>query len=76
MRDIHRELRSTYRTLAVVLVVLAESAHAETFEGAVVRVVDGDSLVVLRGKEQVRVRLKKSTPRSTPSHSASAPASR
>jgi endonuclease YncB( thermonuclease family) len=58
MRDIHRELRSTYRTLAVVLVVLAESAHAETFEGAVVRVVGGDSLVVLRGKEQVRVRLK------------------
>jgi endonuclease YncB( thermonuclease family) len=51
-------LRSASSTLAVVLVVLAQSGYAETFEGVVVRVVDGDSLIVLRGTEQVRVRLK------------------
>jgi endonuclease YncB( thermonuclease family) len=53
-----RRLRSAYSTLAVVLFALAPSAFAETFEGAVVRVVDGDSLIVLRGQQQVRVRLK------------------
>jgi endonuclease YncB( thermonuclease family) len=51
-------LRSAYGKLAAVLVVLAQSAYAETFEGVVVRVVDGDSLIVLRGTKQVRVRLK------------------
>jgi endonuclease YncB( thermonuclease family) len=51
-------LRSAYNTLAVVLVVFAQSAYAETFDGVIVRVVDGDSLIVLRGTEQVRVRLK------------------
>jgi endonuclease YncB( thermonuclease family) len=40
------------------LVVLACSAHAETFEGKVVRVVDGDSLIVLLRQERIRVRLK------------------
>jgi endonuclease YncB( thermonuclease family) len=33
------------------------SAHAETFEGKVIHVVDGDSLVVLLGQERIRVRL-------------------
>jgi endonuclease YncB( thermonuclease family) len=53
-----RSLRSAYNTLAVLLIVFAQSAYAETFEGPVVRVVDGDSLIVLRGTKQVRVRLK------------------
>jgi endonuclease YncB( thermonuclease family) len=51
-------LRSACSTLALVLFVLAHSAYAETFEGAVVRVVDGDSLIVLRGNQEIRVRLK------------------
>jgi endonuclease YncB( thermonuclease family) len=41
-----------------VLFLLACSAHAETFEGKVVRVVDGDSLIVLLKQERIRVRLK------------------
>jgi endonuclease YncB( thermonuclease family) len=44
--------------LAVALVLVAFSARADTFEAAVVRVVDGDSLVVLAERQQVRVRLK------------------
>jgi endonuclease YncB( thermonuclease family) len=32
--------------------------RAETFEAAVVRIVDGDSLIVLAQRQQVRVRLK------------------
>jgi endonuclease YncB( thermonuclease family) len=53
-----QRLRCAYSTLAAVLFVLAQSAFAETFEGTVVRVVDGDSLIVFRGQQQVRVRLK------------------
>src|SRR5688500_9602613 len=41
-----------------VLFLLACSAHAETFEGKVVRVVDGDSLIVELKQERIRVRLK------------------
>jgi endonuclease YncB( thermonuclease family) len=52
------QLRNAYSTLAVFLFFLTSSAHAETFEGAVVRVVDGDSLMVLQGDKQVRVRLR------------------
>jgi endonuclease YncB( thermonuclease family) len=51
-------LRSAYITLAALLFVFAHSAYAESFEGPVVRVVDGDSLIVLRESERVRVRLK------------------
>jgi endonuclease YncB( thermonuclease family) len=40
------------------LTLLAFSAHAETFEGKVVHVVDGDSLIVLAERQKVRVRLK------------------
>jgi endonuclease YncB( thermonuclease family) len=42
----------------VVLTLLACSAHAETFEGKVIRVVDGDSLIVLSKQGRIRVRLK------------------
>lgn len=38
--------------------VLAASAHAETFEGKVLSVVDGDSLIVESKQQRVRVRLK------------------
>jgi endonuclease YncB( thermonuclease family) len=51
-------LRSTSCTLGVGLFVLVCSAHADTFEGAVLRIVDGDSLIVLFGRQQIRVRLK------------------
>jgi endonuclease YncB( thermonuclease family) len=44
--------------LAVGLVCLAFSARADTFEAAVVRIVDGDSLIVLAQRQQIRVRLK------------------
>jgi len=47
-----------FRLLAVALVLLAFSARADTFEAAVVRVVDGDSLIVLAQLQQIRVRLK------------------
>lgn len=53
-----RVASSAYSTLAVLLIVFAQPAYAETFEGPVVRVIDGDSLIVLRDREQVRVRLK------------------
>ena len=38
--------------------LIACSAHAETFEGEVTRVVDGDSLIVQLNQQSVRVRLK------------------
>jgi endonuclease YncB( thermonuclease family) len=41
-----------------VFAALACSAQAETFEGKVARVVDGDSLIVLWKQDRVRVRLK------------------
>jgi endonuclease YncB( thermonuclease family) len=41
----------------VVSALLACSAQAETFEGKVVHVVDGDSLIVLLKQERIRVRL-------------------
>jgi endonuclease YncB( thermonuclease family) len=44
--------------LFAVLFLVACSAHAETFEGKVIRVVDGDSLIVLFKQERIRVRLK------------------
>lgn len=50
----------TFRALAagaVALICLASPACAETFQGRVVRVVDGDTLIVLAGRDQVRVRL-------------------
>jgi endonuclease YncB( thermonuclease family) len=40
------------------LFIFGCSAHAEVSEGKVVRVVDGDSLIVLVGRERIRVRLK------------------
>lgn len=40
------------------LLLLGCSAHAETFEGTVIRVVDGDSLIVELNHQPVRVRLK------------------
>jgi endonuclease YncB( thermonuclease family) len=49
---------SPTRRLLGVLFVLACSAHAETFEGKVLRVVDGDSLIVELKHQPVRVRLK------------------
>src|SRR5688572_5724534 len=41
-----------------VLILLACSAPAETFEGKVARVVDGDSLIVELKQERIRIRLK------------------
>ena len=46
------------RRLLHLLLLFACSAHAETFEARVIRVVDGDSLIVLLGRERIRVRLK------------------
>src|SRR5688572_23829960 len=46
------------RILLVLSFLVAASANAGEFRGAVVRVVDGDSLVVERHGQQVRVRLK------------------
>jgi endonuclease YncB( thermonuclease family) len=51
----------SYRNLCIAGIVLGvcfRVAHADTFEGAVVRVVDGDSLIVRFNKQQIRVRLK------------------
>ena len=46
------------RALLVLSVLAAASANAEEFSGAVVRVVNGDSLMVEFHGQQVRVRLK------------------
>ena len=46
------------RALLFLSVLVAASANAEEFSGAVVRVVDGDSLIVEFHGQQVRVRLK------------------
>jgi endonuclease YncB( thermonuclease family) len=40
------------------LLLLACSANAETFEGKVIRIVDGDSLIVESKQKPIRVRLK------------------
>jgi endonuclease YncB( thermonuclease family) len=48
----------TMSRLLGVLVLVGCSAQAETFEGKVVRVVDGDSLIVELKQERIRVRLK------------------
>ena len=50
--------RRGFRALAAVLFVLPSWAHAESFDAAVLRVVDGDSLIVLLDQQQIRVRLK------------------
>jgi endonuclease YncB( thermonuclease family) len=44
--------------LLVTLFLVASSAHGETFDGAVLRIVDGDSLIVVFQDKQTRVRLK------------------
>src|SRR5687768_6674616 len=46
------------RRLLGFLFFLACSAHAETFEATVIRVVDGDSLIVFLSQQRIRVRLK------------------
>lgn len=51
-------LRNVLCSLTVGFVLVAVRAEADTFEGAVVRIVDGDSLIVLYQRQQVRVRLK------------------
>src|SRR5687768_5656034 len=48
----------TMGRLLGVLFLLACSAHAETFEGKVARIVDGDSLIVRYQQQNIRVRLK------------------
>lgn len=50
--QVHRAL------LLGVVLLLACSAHAGTFEAEVIRVVDGDSLIVESKQQRVRVRLK------------------
>jgi endonuclease YncB( thermonuclease family) len=40
------------------LSILACSAHADTFQGSVARIVDGDSLIVRYQQQNIRVRLK------------------
>jgi endonuclease YncB( thermonuclease family) len=57
MADLRQALSYT-RQLLSVLFLASCSAHADTFEGAVVRVVDGDSLIILVDQQQIRVRLK------------------
>ena len=51
--------RATRKALLLLLVVWATSthAHAAEFTGRVVKVADGDSITVLIGKQQERVRL-------------------
>jgi endonuclease YncB( thermonuclease family) len=56
LRRLRTGLSLSRRLLSVVL-LFACSAHAETFEGKVLRVRDGDSLTVIRHGERVRVRL-------------------
>jgi endonuclease YncB( thermonuclease family) len=46
------------RRLLVTLFLVASSAYGETFDGAVLRIVDGDSLIVVFHGKQARVRLK------------------
>jgi endonuclease YncB( thermonuclease family) len=46
------------RALLVISVLVAGAAHSEEFDGAVLRVVDGDSLIVSFKKQKIRVRLK------------------
>jgi endonuclease YncB( thermonuclease family) len=49
---------TTFLLLIVCLVCLPFSARADTFEAAVVRIIDGDSLIVLGQRQEIRVRLK------------------
>ena len=51
-------LRSAIRSLAVGFVALTFRAEADTFDGSVLRVVDGDSLIVEFQQQRIRVRLK------------------
>jgi endonuclease YncB( thermonuclease family) len=53
-----RILCAAVRALIVLSVLVTASANAEEFRGEVVRVVDGDSLLVKFHGQQVRVRLK------------------
>jgi len=56
----HSSMRShtnAARFLVAVTCLLLVSAHAETIEGKVVRVADGDSLTILSGNQQIRIRL-------------------
>lgn len=50
-------MRSAARALAAAVMLAAGVAAADGFEGKVVGVSDGDTLTVLRGREEVRVRL-------------------
>jgi len=50
----NRSLQALYMVLLIAFVC---SARAESFEGKVVRITDGDSITVLVDKQQVKVRL-------------------
>lgn len=43
--------------VALAVLLMASTAHAEHFAGQVVRVIDGDTFVVLSNGDQIRVRL-------------------
>src|SRR5687768_3221898 len=43
--------------LALVWLVVCQASAAESFEGHVIQVSDGDTITVLKGKEQIRVRI-------------------
>jgi endonuclease YncB( thermonuclease family) len=44
------------RRLLITLFLVARSAYGETFDGTVLRIVDGDSLIVVFQGKQTRVR--------------------
>lgn len=48
---------STLAACALALMIIAAPASAATFQGRVVAVLDGDTIIVLAGRDQVRVRL-------------------
>ncbi len=45
------------RALAALLICLALSAQAETFSAKVIMVMDGDTVLVLRGNQKIKVRM-------------------
>ena len=45
------------RALALVFLLVSSPAWAETLQGHVIHVADGDTITVLNGKEQIRVRI-------------------
>jgi len=51
-------LSKSVRALTTGLCLFACTARADTFDGEVVRIVDGDSLLVMSGGQRIRVRLK------------------